>query len=67
MYNDHKQQSIRGYSMDKNNNDQNNAPKTNTKVLKDFKEFGRITSENLNEYFDLDLMAAAVRNNIKRK
>ena len=34
---------------------------TNIKVHKDFNDFGRITSENLNEYFDVDLMAAARR------
>tara|TARA_R110000868_G_scaffold117600_16_gene312630 strand:- start:11898 stop:12053 length:156 start_codon:yes stop_codon:yes gene_type:complete len=31
------------------------------KVQKDFKELGRITVEDLNEYFDLDLMASARR------
>ena len=31
------------------------------KIHKDFNDFGRITSENLNEYFDVDLMAAARR------
>tara|TARA_R110000868_G_scaffold129349_6_gene338041 strand:+ start:2697 stop:2861 length:165 start_codon:yes stop_codon:yes gene_type:complete len=35
------------------------------KVQKDFKELGRITVEDLNEYFDLDLMASARRR--KRK
>lgn len=42
------------------------AKSSNLKVHKDFKEFGRITSENLNDYFDVDLMAAAQRKRRKR-
>tara|TARA_R110000868_G_scaffold129349_6_gene338042 strand:+ start:2888 stop:3052 length:165 start_codon:yes stop_codon:yes gene_type:complete len=38
-----------------------NAEATRVKVQKDFKELGRITVEDLNEYFDLDLMASARR------
>ena len=36
------------------------------KVHKDFNDFGRITSENLTEYFDIDIMATARRLRDKR-
>lgn len=35
--------------------------KVRTVVHKDYQELGRITVEDLNEYFDLDLMATARR------
>lgn len=36
------------------------------KIHKDFNDFGRIVSENLNEYFDVDLAATARRRRRKR-
>ncbi len=43
------------------------AKPSELKVHKDFQEFGRIVSENLNEFFDVDFMAAARRREFRRR
>ncbi len=37
------------------------------KIHRDFNDFGRIVSENLNEFFDVDFMAAARRRELRRR